>query len=350
MSYAKASVSLTGFRCSTALMALAAAAGLAVADCGSTAPFENGARCLFIGHSFFIPVADAFESVAAQNDFPRHQMDTVFRGGPAGSPQALWDNAATRAEIEAVLATGEIELFGLTSFSPQNSDFDDYARWIDLALQYNPETRFFVGIPWGPGGPSLDTATFDQTNTTVSFTMFAIVDQLRAAYPDERIEFISYSRTASIMKGMFESGDLPDIVGLTPDPTNGVPASAALFEDPFLGHGGPMMLELAALTWMDMLYGAEYGTLTFTNYQSDVGAIITEVIDFNAPFQAPRGNPADINGDGVLTGADFFEFLERFQSGDTSVDYSSAASPGTPDGVLNGADLLEFLRLFTQGC
>ena len=54
--------------------------------------------------------------------------------------------------------------------------------------------------------------------------------------------------------------------------------------------------------------------------------------------------------DGVLTGADFFEFLNRFQAGDPSIDFSSPTQPGVGDGVLTGADFFEFLNLFSQGC
>ena len=68
-------------------------------------------------------------------------------------------------------------------------------------------------------------------------------------------------------------------------------------------------------------------------------------------------SPADLSSasnpgvpDGVLTGADFFEFLARFQAGDLSIDFSSAANPGVPDGVLTGADFFEFLNLFSAGC
>ena len=54
--------------------------------------------------------------------------------------------------------------------------------------------------------------------------------------------------------------------------------------------------------------------------------------------------------DGVLTGADFFEFLDLFQAGDLSVDFSSANNPGSPDGILTGADFFQFLDLFSAGC
>lgn len=323
---------------------LAATAAPAIAGCDVDGPFELGARCLFIGHSFFVPVANAFDAVAGQNDFPLHRMDTVFRGGPAGSPEALWDNAATRVEIETVLATGEVDLFGLTSFSPENSDFDDYARWIDLALRYNPETRFFVGIPWAPGGPSLETEAFDAACEQIALDGFEVVDQLRTAYPGEQIEFVAYGKTASVLKAMFEAGELPDIAGLTPDPANGVAASDALFADPLLGHGGPMMLELSALSWMDILYGAGVETLTFNDYQSDVEAIVTQVLGFNDPFQPPQSSvSADLNQDGILDLADVNLFAGGFLANDPTADLNG-------DGVFDLSDINLFIEAFASGC
>lgn len=72
----------------------------------------------------------------------------------------------------------------------------------------------------------------------------------------------------------------------------------------------------------------------------------------------PAGcNPADLSSpsepgkpDGVLTGADFFEFLSLFEAGALSVDFSSPSDPGVPDGALTGADFFAFLDLFSQGC
>ena len=76
-------------------------------------------------------------------------------------------------------------------------------------------------------------------------------------------------------------------------------------------------------------------------------------------FQIPSVacSPGDISSpanpgepDGLLSGADFFEFLVRFQSGDLSVDFSSPSAPGQGDGLLSGADFFEFLNLFAAGC
>lgn len=54
--------------------------------------------------------------------------------------------------------------------------------------------------------------------------------------------------------------------------------------------------------------------------------------------------------DGNLTGADFFEFLTRFSTGDLRADYSSAGTPGVPDGNLTGADFFFYLTAFQNGC
>ena len=54
--------------------------------------------------------------------------------------------------------------------------------------------------------------------------------------------------------------------------------------------------------------------------------------------------------DGVLSGADFFEYLARFQAGDLRADISSPTNPSQPDGLLSGADFFEYLTLFAAGC
>lgn len=293
------------FRGATALLALPAivAASATVSDAAATAPaFEDGARSVFIGHSFFVPVAAAFDQLAAQNDFPLHDADMVFRGGPAGSPGALWEDPAARAEVEGHLAGGDVEVLGLTYFSEANSGFDDYARWIDLALAYNPDTRFFVGAPWAPGGPSMETAAYDAANETLATTAFEVVDQLRDAYGDDRIAFIGYGKTASVMKARFDAGTLPDIVELV-----GV-GPEYLFADGLIGHGGPMMLELCALSWATTLYGAPLETLAFTEYESDVAGIVAEVLAYNEAFRSGPV-PGDVDGDGIVGLVDLLAVL-----------------------------------------
>ena len=63
-------------------------------------PFRDGAKSLFVGHSFFIPVSESFHQIALMNDFPSHQYEFYFAPGQAGSPGALWNNGEARVAIK----------------------------------------------------------------------------------------------------------------------------------------------------------------------------------------------------------------------------------------------------------
>ena len=299
-------------------------------------PFRDGAKSLFVGHSFFIPVSESFHQIALMNDFPSHQYEFYFAPGQAGSPGALWSNGEARAAIEANLAHGDVELFGLTNFGNFGSAFLDYANWIEFALEFNPNTKFFIGNPWVAGGPILETPVFDQAIEDSGHQAFETVQELRAAFPNNAIYFINYGKTASIMKAMFETGQLPDIEFLVG--TN----EQSLFVDATLGHAGPMMQELCALSWMHFLYGAEAANLEYGEYLSDVEAIVGEVATFNQTYV--QHLPADVNNDGVVNLLDVDPFIELLSNGgfQTEADINQ-------DGVVDLLDVAPFVELLTGG-
>lgn len=246
-------------------------------------PFPRGARCLFIGHSFFVPVARSFDRLARENGFPQHRMQFVFSPGGSGAPGALWNKDRLRERIEQLLRTGEVDLLGMT-IGHRDSTFDDYRRWIDLALKYNPKTQFFIGHCWVPGGTRLPTRTFQRLIDQSGQRVFQIVRRLRQAYPRTRIHYVNYGVVAALMKADFESGRLNDIrelVGRGRD---------ALFRDDRLGHAGPMLLDVCAATWLKALYGADPGQLKGLAYDAeDLQRIITAAIRANAAY----GSSAD---------------------------------------------------------
>lgn len=247
-------------------------------DQPASEPRSKGAHCLFAGHSFFCPVAMNFDRIARKSDFPDHEMKIVFRGGRAGTASALWASPGARESIEALLATGDIDLFGLT---PDITDTTEtFVRWFDLALEHNPDTRFFVGIPWARDGAGTETARFDQKIDLYAARADEVVKELRERYPDNRIDLLAYGKIASAMKRRFESESLPEIKTMVG------PGNDALFLDKQPGHAGPMLLEVSALTWLNQLYAADLDSLTYGKHQSDVPAIVEEVIAFNAPFRA----------------------------------------------------------------
>ena len=77
--------------------------------------FPNGAKSLFIGHSFFVPIADRFDDFGRQGKkkYTNHNVQTFKKGGAQGSPVYLWENH--KPEIENILKSEDIELFGLVS-------------------------------------------------------------------------------------------------------------------------------------------------------------------------------------------------------------------------------------------
>lgn len=276
----------------TALMvtlAVLITAGSCPAGQEETESRSKGRQCLFAGHSFFVPVALSFDRIARRSDFPEHDIDVVFRGGQSGTAGAMWISPSARKAVTEVLETGEVEVFGLTPGLTDNAE--TFERWFDLALEHNPDTHFFVGIPWAIGGHGMDTKRFDGMIDGYAAMGGAVVEELRKRYPDNRIDYIAYGKIAPAMKRRFESGELSDItmmVGKGPD---------ALFSDNRLGHAGPMLLDLCALTWFEVIYGAKLDSLNLDEHQADVPAIIAEVMAFNAPFKADPSKASDSKGE-----------------------------------------------------
>ena len=239
---------------------------------------KEGARSLFIGHSFFAPVARAFGKLGTENEFSSHRVDIVFSPGASGTPGALWKNQRQKKKIEDKLATGKIDLLGMTVGNPKNG-YQDYQRWIDLALKYNPETKFFIGLCWPPGGPKLETKNFDKLIEASSARQFALVKKLRKAYPNNRIYFINYGKTASLMKEMYEADKLRDIKQLVGR------SKQSLFLDGFMGHGGPMLVELSAQSLLSVLYNFDIDDLEQLSFhEADVAKITKKVLKFNEQF------------------------------------------------------------------
>lgn len=183
------------------------------------------------------------------------------RGGENGSPLNLWINNLD--DIEPMLATGEVELFGMTVGVPDrdeptiddvlsNDNLNAYKDWIDLALSYNQNTSIFIGLPWPDYPSSFDNATsYKDSIEEGGNLVFDYIDTLRAAYPGTDIHYLNYGIVAGEMRNLFEKDELIGIVEMIKEDTNN---DSSLFVDE-KGHAGDMLKELASLTWLMWFYG-----------------------------------------------------------------------------------------------
>ena len=158
-----------------------------------------GYKCLFIGHSFFVPISGKLPALAASAAGVTHEHNEVFSGGASGSPSRMWESddkrnatqsrrrgSNTRARVAAmhrcssarsltcasslaspctpaILDGGDIELFGMTvdgSDGAMATTTEGYENWMDYALSKNPSTMFMIGINWFDFPRDYDTAAY----------------------------------------------------------------------------------------------------------------------------------------------------------------------------------------------
>jgi len=273
-------------------------------------PFTQGANGLYIGHSFFVPIARKFDTFAKKIPqlFPQHGFTEEFSGGESGTPGNLWNDVAHRTAINASLSTGTIDVFGMTGYTPDGTEeteihseylnfletgiypsavpyIPEYTQWIDLALSYNPDTAIYVGIPWVSYNDLYTAENFTNYNEfTCGFFYNEFVLTLRDLYPNTQILYSCYGPVASMMRQMFEDDNLPDITDLVGS------GRTALFTDDGRGHAGEMMKEMMSIIWLKILY--DPASNLFQRY-------IQEVTTWN------KGNVRDILSDVFASNIDY---------------------------------------------
>ncbi len=241
-----------------------------------------GLESLFIGHSFFDPFARGMPGHALAAGFADHTQEIFFAGGDNGAPEALWNNATRRAQIQAVLDGGNIELFGMTYF-PTYPGMTGYYNWVDYALAQNPDTRFFIAMPWLPFPESM-TAEQYQSNWELAHPAVThnIVDDLRAKYPGVDFFCVPYGQAAVELRTLFAAGNLPDVEAMLNGPL------PSIFNDA-LGHADTILVDLGRLVWLRALYDVDLaGYDPGFGYITDLSAIATAIMDGHDPvYDAP---------------------------------------------------------------
>ena len=266
---------------------------VAISASSTSADTPNpGFKSLFIGHSFFRPFAEGMPDYVAAAGIAGHSQTVVFAGGANGAPQALWNNASKRDQIQAVLDAGDIELFGMTYY-PTYASTEGYENWIDYALARNPGTRFFIALPWGTTPANFNTS--DYANGWVAFNTGPwqdFIDSIRALYPGIDIYSVPYGQSAGELRLLQAAGNLPDAPNLQGN------ASNSIFRDN-LGHAGDILVDLGRLVWLNALYDVDLTTFSYgPSYATDLNALAKAIMDeHDADYDAAYHS--DIDGDRV---------------------------------------------------
>jgi hypothetical protein len=245
-------------------------------------PFRHipGYNMMMMGHSFFRPMAEQMPFHAVRSGVAGHTQTVEFSGGASGAPLALWNDAGHRANVQAVLDTGTVELFGMT-YEPTSPTTEGYELWFDYALSKNPDTKFFIGLPWADFPSSYaDAATyanFWQSSHDGSWHDF--IDVLRGLYPDVEIYCIPYGQAALELRTLLEAGNLPDISVLT-----GVAGDGLFRDNKGHGHEEEILYDTAELVWLNAIYGVELDEYAYDpDYITDIKAIAKSIMDGHDP-------------------------------------------------------------------
>ena len=245
----------------------------------------QGKKVLYIGHSFGRPFARELPSFVEMVGIDNHVQEIVFRGGPNGSPQSLWEDAKVRQEIQHILAEGDTDLLVMICCSENflESRQSDWAveNWIDYALSVNPDTDFALALPWPdyPEDYENNEAYSERIIEAHASAWHPFIDNLRDLYPQSVIQSIFHGRAAIELRGLFESGSLPEISQMTSKRPPGI------FTDR-KGHAGQILLDLGTLIWLGTIYDIDMNDFPVSelkingeSYETDLITIAQEILN-----------------------------------------------------------------------
>ena len=249
--------------------------------CGGPSP-GGGFDSLFIGHSFFRPMAEEMAVLAPLAGFDAHTQEVVFSGGATGSPEGLWLQDAKRATIQAELDEGDIDLFGMT-YHPNYPSLTGYVNWIDYALAANPDTIVFVAIPWITNPVNYTAASYAAAlDVGYPAVAYPLIDSLRDEYPDTTIFAIPYGLSAGELYTRYADGELDDVTELVGSNGSGV------FRDGF-GHADHILEDLASLIWLQAIYGVDLAAFDAGyDWTVDLNTIASSILaEHDSAYDAP---------------------------------------------------------------
>jgi hypothetical protein len=250
-------------------------------------PPPTGLNCVFLGHSFFAPSARALPAQVKAFGIEGHVQVTGFGGGANGSPGRLWRNLPADHPARKALASGKVDLVGMTYFPGVGSELEDYRRWVDLALEHNPRTRFFLHSPW-PRYRDRKLPDYEKSWQESYSVIRGRIDALRKLYPGTVFFSMPQARCMIELWKLQEAGRLPEVKGVAAP--GGQHRRDYLIMDT-LGHGGPLPTQMGTMLWLAVIYGVDVTEYDFdTGTNADLRPIVQQIIK-DDPYA--RNGPAE---------------------------------------------------------
>ena len=211
---------------------------------------KKGLNCLFYGHNFFTPLAEAIGPVAQKGGITRHKATTYANKPHQGAP-GIGVRLLSVPEIGpgAVLDTGEIDLLGLTYHQSETGRLEHYKEWFDYALKRNPNTQLLIHLPSSADPVRRDLDRLNKTGDAIRARFYAtVIVPLRKAYPGKKIHFWYSGRVTSELRHRFETGKLPQVHELV--------GKRGIFSV-VGGLPGPFLQDLQGLILYSLIYDVE---------------------------------------------------------------------------------------------
>ena len=241
---------------------------------------KKGLNCLFYGHKYFTPLAEAIGPVANKAGITDHQLTTFVNKPHQGSPSvgvrllSVPEQGQPDAgkELRAALDTGEIDLVGVTYHQSETGQIEHYKAWFDYALKRNPKAQLLIHLPSSYDPARRDLDILNEAGDAIRAKFYAtVVVPMRKAYPDNKIHFWYSGRVTSELRRRFEAGELPQVHELIGD--RGIFSVEG-------GYPGPFLQDLQGLILYSLIYNVDLPkSVPGLEGKIDLNALAAEMIE-----------------------------------------------------------------------
>ena len=243
---------------------------------------KKGLNCLFFGHKFFTPLAEAIGPLAEKGGITDHKVTPFVKSPHSGAPGVAVDLLSVPErgpdggkELRALIETEKFDLLGLTYHQQETGQFEHYKEWFDYVLARNPKAQLLIHLPASADAVRRDLDRLNKTGDAIRTRFYAtVVVPMRKAFPGKKIHFWYSGRVDTEMRRRFEAGELPKVPELV--------GKRGIFSVPG-GYPGPFLQDLQGLILYSLIYEVELPKeMTGQDGKIDLNALAAEMIAMEA--------------------------------------------------------------------